>query len=392
MARFTDENEELARQIIARYPRPKSATIPLCHLAQEQDGYLSDDAMAHIAELVGVTPAEVLGTASFYEMFKLQPVGRYMVNVCTNICCQLLGGEELLAPRRGDPRHRVGQHHPRRDVHARGRRVHRRVHRGTGLPGQLPLLPQRQPRGLRRADRGRSAPAGATTSRPTARSARSARTCRAIGSPTSRRRRAGQAGVDRTPRAGGATGRRQRVSGGTTTGSGGDRIVSSRWDVLDAHTIDGYKKSGSYEGYAGLKAALARSPQSVMAEVKDATLLGRGGAGFPAGTKWGFCPARRVAPLPRRQRRRVRARHLQGPRPHGARSAPADRGLPDRGLRDRRRPGVPVRARRDGPRPGAHRGRPQRGVRRQPRRQEHPRHRLQRRHRPALGRGRLHRG
>ena len=52
--------------------------------------------MAHIAELVGVTPAEVLGTASFYEMFKMEPVGRYMVNICTNIACQLLGGEELL--------------------------------------------------------------------------------------------------------------------------------------------------------------------------------------------------------------------------------------------------------------------------------------------------------
>jgi NADH-quinone oxidoreductase subunit E len=94
--RFTPENEQLAREIVARYPRPKSATIPLCHLAQEQDGYLSDDAMEHVAELVGVTPAEVLGTASFYEMFKREPVGRYVVSVCTNISCLLMGGEELL--------------------------------------------------------------------------------------------------------------------------------------------------------------------------------------------------------------------------------------------------------------------------------------------------------
>lgn len=96
MARFTPENEALARRIVARYPRPKSATIPLCHLAQEQDGWLQPDAMEHVAELVGCTPAEVLGTASFYEMFKLHPVGRYCVNICTNISCQLLGGEELL--------------------------------------------------------------------------------------------------------------------------------------------------------------------------------------------------------------------------------------------------------------------------------------------------------
>jgi NADH-quinone oxidoreductase subunit E len=49
-----------------------------------------------VAELVGVTPAEVLGTASFYEMFKREPVGDFLVNVCTNISCQLLGGDELL--------------------------------------------------------------------------------------------------------------------------------------------------------------------------------------------------------------------------------------------------------------------------------------------------------
>ena len=96
MARLTDANVEIAREIIGRYPLPKSALIPLLHLAQEQDGWVTDDAMEHIAELVGVTPAEVLGTCSFYEMFKREPVGKYLVNVCTNISCQLLGGEELL--------------------------------------------------------------------------------------------------------------------------------------------------------------------------------------------------------------------------------------------------------------------------------------------------------
>jgi NADH-quinone oxidoreductase subunit E len=96
MGRFSDANLATALEIIGRYPRPKSATIPLLHLAQEQDGWVTDDAMVHIAELVGVTPAEVLGTCSFYEMFKREPVGTYLVNVCTNISCQIMGGEELL--------------------------------------------------------------------------------------------------------------------------------------------------------------------------------------------------------------------------------------------------------------------------------------------------------
>ena len=96
MARLSSKNLVTAREIIGRYPKPKSALIPLLHLAQEQDGYVADDAMEHIAELIGVAPAEVLGTCSFYEMFKRHEVGTYLVNVCTNISCQLLGAEELL--------------------------------------------------------------------------------------------------------------------------------------------------------------------------------------------------------------------------------------------------------------------------------------------------------
>ncbi len=96
MARLSADNVTLAREIVGRYPRPRSALIPLLHLAQEQDGWVTPEAMEHIAELVGVSPADVLGTCSFYEMFKREPVGTYLVNVCTNISCLLVGGEELL--------------------------------------------------------------------------------------------------------------------------------------------------------------------------------------------------------------------------------------------------------------------------------------------------------
>jgi NADH-quinone oxidoreductase subunit E len=96
MSRLSDANVVVAREIIGRYPRPKSAMISLLHLAQEQEGWVSTEAMAHIAELLDLTPAEVYGTASFYEMFKFEPVGRYCINICTNISCQLLGGWELL--------------------------------------------------------------------------------------------------------------------------------------------------------------------------------------------------------------------------------------------------------------------------------------------------------
>jgi len=93
---FNSDNERLAHEVISRYPRARSAAIPLLHLAQEQEGWVTPAAMVQIAELTGSTPAEVFGTASFYEMFKFHPVGKYVVNVCTNVSCQLLGGEELL--------------------------------------------------------------------------------------------------------------------------------------------------------------------------------------------------------------------------------------------------------------------------------------------------------
>ena len=96
MSRLNDANEVLAKEIIGRYPRARSATIPLLHVAQQQNGYITNEAIAHIAELVGATAAEVLGTCTFYEMFKMQPVGKYLINICTTMSCALLGAEELV--------------------------------------------------------------------------------------------------------------------------------------------------------------------------------------------------------------------------------------------------------------------------------------------------------
>lgn len=96
MARLSAANVARCEALMARYPQPRSALIPMLHVLQEQDGHLTDDGMRHLAELLDVTPAEVLGTASFYEMFKRHHVGRYLIGVCTGISCMLLGGTELL--------------------------------------------------------------------------------------------------------------------------------------------------------------------------------------------------------------------------------------------------------------------------------------------------------
>lgn len=96
MPRLNPGNLHRARDLIALYPEPRSALIPILHLLQEQDGYLTDDGMTHAAELLDLASAEVRGTASFYDMFHFEPVGKYLVAVCTNIACMLQGAYRLL--------------------------------------------------------------------------------------------------------------------------------------------------------------------------------------------------------------------------------------------------------------------------------------------------------
>ncbi len=96
MSVLDEETVARAKELIALYPRPRSALVPVCHLAQARTGWLSPEAIEEIAGLFELTPAEVLGTASFYEMLRTEPTGRYLVNVCTNIACMLGGAYELL--------------------------------------------------------------------------------------------------------------------------------------------------------------------------------------------------------------------------------------------------------------------------------------------------------
>jgi len=96
MSRLNDHNLMVAKEIIGRYPKKKSALIPLVHLSQQQNGYVTDEAMRHIADLIDCTPAEVYGTATFYEMFRFEPTGKYLINMCGTMSCALLGAAELM--------------------------------------------------------------------------------------------------------------------------------------------------------------------------------------------------------------------------------------------------------------------------------------------------------
>ena len=96
-------DEALARlepevaEIIGRYPRPRSALMPLLHLMQSEEGYVSDDAIAFCAARLGLTETEVTAVTSFYTLYKRQPVGEFHVGVCTNSLCAIMGGDQILA-------------------------------------------------------------------------------------------------------------------------------------------------------------------------------------------------------------------------------------------------------------------------------------------------------
>jgi NADH-quinone oxidoreductase subunit E len=92
MSEFSDQVQAL----VARYPDPRSASLPALRLAQERHGYLTPDALRETADALGVTPAFCQSVATFYDMFHLEPVGRHKVEVCTNLACALAGAQGVV--------------------------------------------------------------------------------------------------------------------------------------------------------------------------------------------------------------------------------------------------------------------------------------------------------
>jgi NADH-quinone oxidoreductase subunit E len=96
---FSEEKLNKVKEIIARYPagKQKSALIPLLHLAQEEfGGWLSAETMDYVASLLQITPIEVYEVATFYSMFNLKPVGKYVFEVCQTGPCMLLGSDNII--------------------------------------------------------------------------------------------------------------------------------------------------------------------------------------------------------------------------------------------------------------------------------------------------------
>ncbi len=93
---FEGEYRERFDKILTRYPTKQAALLPALGLAQELRGHVSPESMDRVAELLDLSPAYVRGVATFYTMYNKRPVGRHLVQVCTNISCNLMGADEVV--------------------------------------------------------------------------------------------------------------------------------------------------------------------------------------------------------------------------------------------------------------------------------------------------------
>ena len=95
-AEVTERLAADAAAIVARYPQARSALLPLLHLVQAEDGYLTGAGIGFCASQLDLTPAEVTAVATFYSMYRRTPTGEYLVGVCTNTLCAIMGGDAIL--------------------------------------------------------------------------------------------------------------------------------------------------------------------------------------------------------------------------------------------------------------------------------------------------------
>jgi len=227
------------------YPAKRSALIPMLMYAQDEFGYISDAMIAEIARRLDLNNVQVEETLAYYSMLHRKPMGKYHVQVCTNVACMLKGGYEILE--RAKKRLEIGHKETTQDGVFSLEEVEC-IGACTGAPAMQVnydfyenLTPLKFDRIIEELDAGKRPQPEPVTS----------------GALHDRN-------VLETP------------------------LISRRWGMKDSHKLDVYVMQG---GYKALEKALKEmTPESIIEEVKRSNLRGRGGAGFPAGMKWSFVP------------------------------------------------------------------------------------------------------
>ena len=239
--KLTPQNQARFDQIVARYPVKRSALLPVLHMVQEQEGWLSREAIELVAGLLGLSPAQVHDTASFYTMFRLKPEGKTLIEVCTTLSCALGGAEALLD-------------HTCRKLGVK--------------PGETTPDGKFTVKGVECLAACGGAPA-VQVNGEWLEHATTADIDKLIAGETLKR----QFEWPKSP---------------------GEHLLFANVWKEGSTSLAVYEAGG---GYAKLGEWLRREPDAIIEEVKKSTLRGRGGAGFPTGMKWSFLP--KDSPKPR---------------------------------------------------------------------------------------------
>jgi len=94
--KFSDQTKKRIKEIIYRYPQKEASLLPILHIAQQEFGFIPVEAERSVAEMLGIKPVQVREAVTFYTMLHSQPVGKYHIQVCSNLSCSLLGAEKLI--------------------------------------------------------------------------------------------------------------------------------------------------------------------------------------------------------------------------------------------------------------------------------------------------------
>ncbi|HIQ05449.1 MAG TPA: NADH oxidoreductase (quinone) subunit F [Anaerolineae bacterium] len=250
---LSDAAKQEIRQLMKRYPQPRSALLPALYVAQREVGWLPEEVIAEVASIFGLEPAEVRALVGFYGMLHDKPVGEYEIAMCTGVPCMLRGADRAVAHLKR--RLRIDWGETTKD----GRITLKRAE-CLGSCGTAPML--------------------MVTERATGR-------IRYFEELNTNER------VDQVVellRKGNPFETTERWPNRGPAHHGGmePRYLLANVDKSNSHTIDVYLEGGGYQ--AAEKALKQMTPQQVVEEVKAAGVRGRGGAGFPAGVKWGFLP------------------------------------------------------------------------------------------------------
>ncbi len=240
------------RELMARYPQPRSALGPALHMVQRELGWISPEAEEEVAALFGLTPAEVHAFVGFYTMYYKEPKGLYHIEICTNVSCKLRGADKIAQ----EVMKKTGvSHWSETSPDGLFTVDHAEC---MGSCGTGPMMSVRK--------RGQELPRYYEQLTP-----------ERVGSIIEELKAKVEEPLPVEP----------DPMGPAHFGGMEPHVLLARVKKQDSHRIDTYLADGGYEA---LKKALGMAPEEVIEEVKKSGLRGRGGAGFPAGVKWSFVP------------------------------------------------------------------------------------------------------